>query len=213
MNRTNTDEEMAAAEEAHSDDPERAELVHRARVFKSSWIELAQALTEARRNGRWKDWGFDSFEAYAKCELHLRQETVDKLTGSYQFLQRRAPEVLSRDGMRAPIPSYQSIDFLRRAEARSDAPSDAVQAIRKKVIEENAPVTAVARQFNDVVFPIDEADRRARDAAGIKNVAKKLRELLGDTRAVSKTLAREVSADLDRLLEALADKTEKERAA
>ena len=45
----------------------------------------------AKRGGRWKRWGYDSLEAYAKTELHLRPETVDKLTGSYTFLQRKAP--------------------------------------------------------------------------------------------------------------------------
>ena len=82
---------MAEAEQAHADDPERAELLRRARRFKTSWIELAEALTQSRRGGRWREWGYASFEAYAKSELHLRQETVDKLTGSYSFLQRRAP--------------------------------------------------------------------------------------------------------------------------
>ena len=206
---TKIDATLAAAEEEFADDPERAELVRRARVFKSSWLELAKALTEVRRSGRWKDWGYGSLEEYAKSELHLRQETVDKLTGSYAFLQRRAPEVLSRDGVRAPIPSYQSIDFLRRAEAQAGAPKDAVQAIHKRVIEEAAPITAVARQFKDVVFPMNDGDKRAHDASGLKNVAKKLRELLGETRAVPKKLASELTSELDRLLDALATKEEK----
>ena len=40
MARTKIDAELAAAAEAHGDDPERAELLQRARRFKSSWIEL-----------------------------------------------------------------------------------------------------------------------------------------------------------------------------
>src|ERR1700733_6215454 len=113
MHRTKTDAELAAAEAMHADDPERAEILHRARRFKASWIELAESLSEVRRGGQWKGWGFDSFEEYARNELHLKPETADKLTGSYQFLQRRAPEVLRRDGVNRPIPSYQSVDFLR----------------------------------------------------------------------------------------------------
>src|SRR5262249_14501455 len=152
-------------EEMHEDHPERAELLRRARRFKASWIELAEALTEAKRSGRWKAWGFETFEEYAGKELHLRPETVDKLTGSYSFLQRRAPAVLSRDGLAAPVPSYQAIDFLRRAEEQG-GPEEAVEAIRRKVIDEAVPLPQVAREYKDVVFPIDDKTRMKRDVAG-----------------------------------------------
>jgi hypothetical protein len=206
--RTKTDAALEDAERAHADDPERAELLRRARRFKSSWIDLAQALTATKRSGRWKEWGYDSLEAYAKTELHLRAETVDKLTGSYSFLQRKAPSVLSRDGLSEPIPSYQSVDFLRRAEASEGAPRDTVDEIRRRVLDEAAPASTVSREYRDVVFPIDEGQRKARDVAGLRNVATRLRELLTDTRAVPRRLAGEVGGALDRLLEALADDRE-----
>jgi hypothetical protein len=206
MHRTKTDAALADAEAEHADDPERAELLRRARRFKSSWIELAEALTSAKRHALWRSWGYDSFEAYAKAELHLRQETVDKLTGSYTFLQRKAPAVLQRDGLRERVPSYQAVDFLRRAEEREEAPREVLNELRTRVLEEAAPAATVTRAYGDVVFPIDEAAKRARDAAGVKNVAKRLRELLGETRAVPRKLAGEVSAALDRLLESIEDK-------
>jgi hypothetical protein len=206
MHRTKTEAALAEAEAAHADDPERAELLRRARHFKASWIELAEGLTQARRSGRWRQWGYESFEAYAKGELRLRPETVDKLTGSYSFLQRRAPSVLTRDALREPVPSYHSVDFLRRAEAQDDAPRDAVDAIRKRVLEEAAPIAAVSRAYKDVVFPIDEDTRRARDLAGLKNVARRLRDLLAETRAVPRKLAGRVSEAVDELLEAIEDK-------
>jgi len=205
MHRTKTEAALAEAEIAHSDDPERAELLRRARHFKASWLELGEALTKAKRSGRWKTWGYDSFEAYSRTELRLKPETVDKLTGSFTFLQRRAPAVLTRDALHEPIPSYQAVDFLRRAEASEDAPRDAIDEVRRRVLDEGAPAATVARQYRDVVFPIDEGQRRARDAAGIKNVATRLRELLAGTRVVPRRLAAEVSGSLDRLLESVAD--------
>ncbi len=203
---TKTDAALAEAEAAHADDPERVELIARARRFKASWIELAEALTHAKRGGRWREWGFDSFEAYARSELRLKQETVEKLTGSYSFLQRRAPAVLARDGLRDPVPSYHAVDFLRRAEAQEGAPREAVEAIRHRVLEEAAPLAAVSRAYKDVVFPVDEDTLRSRDAAGVKNVAKRLRELLAETRAVPRKLAGEVAGALDELLEALEER-------
>ncbi|HEY8086213.1 MAG TPA: hypothetical protein VIF09_00160 [Polyangiaceae bacterium] len=208
MQRTKTDAALEQAEQAHADDPERAELLKRARRFKTSWLELAEALTAARKHGSWQRWGYDSLEAYAKTELRLRPETVDKLTGSYSFLQRRAPAVLERDPLREPMPSYQAVDFLRRAEDAEDAPRDTVEEIRRRVLEEAAPMAAVSRAYSDVVFPIDEATRRERDLAGVKNVTKRLRELLAETRAVPRKLANEVSASLDTLLEAIEKREE-----
>jgi hypothetical protein len=206
MHRTKTDAALADAEAAFSDDPDRAELLRRARRFKNSWIELAEALTDAKRRALWRTWGFESFEQYAKSELHLRQETVDKLTGSYTFLQRRAPAVLQRDGVRERVPSYQAVDFLRRAEERDDAPREVLSELRSRVLDEAAPAATVARAYGDTVFPIDEGTKRARDVAGVKNVAKRLRELLGETRAVPRKLASEVSSALDKLLGAIEDK-------
>lgn len=208
MHRTKTEAALAEAEAAHADDPERAELLRRARQFKASWIQLAEALTQAKRSGRWKDWGYDSFEAYAKGELHLRQETVDKLTGSFSFLQRRAPAVLERDPIREPFPTYQAVDFLRRAEESDTAPREAVEEIRRRVIDEAAPLGAVSRAYRDVVFPVDEDTLVARDVAGVKNVARRLRELLEATRAVPRKVATETAAAIDRLLEAIEDREE-----
>ena len=54
-----------------------------------------------------------------------------------------------------------------------------------------------------MVFPIDEADQKKKDAAALKNVATRLRDLLGDTRAVPRRLAGTVSSALDELLTAL----------
>ena len=203
MQRTKVDATLEALAEEHSDDPDRVELLHRARRFKASWIELAEALTDARRHNHWRRWGFASFEEYAKGELHLRPETVDKLTGSFQFLKSKAPDVLRRDGLSAPIPSYQSVDFLRRAEAEDGTKPDVMDALRKRVIDEGAAPAAVSREFKAAVFPIDEATRKERDTAALRNVAKRLQEILGETRAVPRRLAGEVGEALGKLLDAL----------
>lgn len=204
MDRTKTDALMEQTEQEHAEgDPERAEVISCARRFKSSWIDLASALTRVRRVGQWKRWGYDSFEHYAKAELHLRQETVEKLTGSFLFLQKHAPRVLERDAVTSSIPSYQAVDFLRRADEADSAPRETVGEIHRLVLDEGAPLASVARQYKDVVFPISDADRRARDAATLKAAAIRLRDLLPETKAVPKKLANDVAASMERLLAAL----------
>jgi hypothetical protein len=207
--RTKVDAVLASQAQEHSDDPERAGVLECARRFKSSWIELAEALTRVRAAGRFRDWGYPSVEEYAKRELFLKQDTVDKLTGSYVFLKKRAPEVLARDGVSARIPSYQAVDFLARAEERSDLPRDVVEQMRNQVLEQGAGVSAISRQYKDIVFPRSAEDKRKQDAAGLRNVGRRLHELLQETRAVPKRLAGEVAQALERLLEALASDDEK----
>ena len=205
MIKTKVDAELADAEIQHSNDPERAELIARTRRFKASWLELAEALTHVRKHETWRNWGYESFEAYASRELKLRQETVDKLTGSYAFLQKRAPNVLKRDGVIDAIPSYQAIDFLRRVEEREDAPEEAVVAIRKKVLEDGVPLPSVAREYKDVVFPIDDDAREKRDKVTLRHAAHKLKDALASTRAVPKHLATTITEKLDELIEAVTD--------
>jgi hypothetical protein len=199
--RTKTDAALAEAEEAHADDPARAARARRARRFKASWLELAEGLSNVRRSGDFKRWGYASFEDYARTELHLRQETAEKLVGSFLFLKKRAPQVLGRDGIGSSIPSYQAVDFLRRAEEVEDAPEEAVSAIRTRVLEEGAALPSIVRQFRDVVFPTTEREKKERDVSALLNVAKRLRELLDETRIVPRKLAAEVGQNLDRLLE------------
>jgi hypothetical protein len=211
MPKTKVEAALAAAEREHEGDPERADMLRRTRQFKASWIELAEALTESRRRGDFRRWGYPSFEDYTRSELFLRQETVDKLTGSFMFLKKRAPEVLERDGLSRSIPSYQVVDFLRRAETESDAPESTVEQIRKRVLEDGAGLPSVAREFKESVFPVDPQKKKERDVSALLNVAKRLRELLDETDVVPRKLASEVEKTLDRLLESL--KNSGERAA
>jgi hypothetical protein len=212
MARTKTEEALEAAERTHADDPERADLLARARRFKASWLELAEALSAVRRSGQWKQWGYASFEDYTRKELHLRQETVDKLTGSYVFLQRRAPEVLQRDGVAAPVPSYQAIDFLRRAEETEAAPAETLAELRRRVIDEGAPLPTLSRKYREVVFPLDDSARRERDVGQLRAAAKRLHELLGASETAPRALRRDLERLLTELLEALAPDEEEQAA-
>src|SRR5262249_58156726 len=106
------------------------------------------------REDSWKRWGYDSFDAYCTKELHLRRETAHKLIGSYGFLKTKAPSVLRRDGLSAPIPSLASVEFLKRAEEKSeDAPEEAGAELRRAGVEEAQPASPLKRRSKEVFFP------------------------------------------------------------
>ena len=208
MEQTNVDRALAALEEQHADDPERVELLRRTRRFKSSWLQLGEALAEVKRGKTWERWGYETFEAYAKAELKLRMDTIEKLTGSYMFLHKRAPEVLRRDPLENHLPSYQAIDFLRRAEERNDQDNtvsdETMVEVRTKILDEGVPMATVARLYKDSLFPVSPADKKSRDKKDLKSAASKLKDLLAETNAVPRRLASTVGSAIDELLSELA---------
>jgi hypothetical protein len=210
MEQTNVDRALAALEEQHADDPERASVLRLTRRFKSSWLELGQALAEVKRSKSWERWGYDTFEAYAKSELKLRADTVEKLTGSYMFLHKSAPEVLQRDPLQA-LPSFQAVDYLRRVEEKaaedaSSIPQETLVDVRKQILDDGVPVAKVARLYNDTLFPVSDHDKRESAKKSIKQTATKLRDLLADSDAIPQRIASTLGEALDELLSQLDEK-------
>lgn len=195
--------ELEASEQAHRADPERADMLRRARLFKTGWLELAEALVRTRKKRSFEAWGYASFEDYTKKELRLRQETVDKLTGSFLFLKERAPDVMERDGLTQKIPSYDSVDFLRRAEERRDAPPEVMDELRKKVLEHPVSLPTLSKHFAPSIFPPSEPERATREKASMKAAAERLRDVLTESRSAPMGLAADLLPLLERLLATL----------
>ncbi len=205
--KTGVDRELAAREAALAGDPERAGVVAAARRFKASWFELGESLSRVRRDGRFQSWGYSSFEDYCRKELHIRQETADKLTGSFSFLRARAPELVKRafgaDPLKdEPLPTYQAVDFWRRAE-ETDAPRDTVDEIRRQVLDEGASLPRLQRQFREVVFPLDDEGLRSKRRSELKAATARLSELLAHAKAEG-VIPVELSAELEEPLQRLA---------
>jgi hypothetical protein len=204
MEQTNVDRALEALEEQHADDPERATMLRLSRRFKTTWVELGEALTRVKKAEAWKRWGYESFEVYAKNELKLRGDTVEKLTASFMFLHKRAPEVLKRDPIETTLPSYMAIDYLRRIEEKAEAddsiPKEAVEEVRHKILDEGQPMAKVARLYKDTLFPTTEHQKKEAARKDIKKVATKLRDLLAETDALPKKVVSSVDTALDELL-------------
>ena len=111
---TKTERAMEDRMAAVADDPERADALSKARSFKRTWLELADALARVQKSGSWTRWGFDSFDSYCRKELHLKESTVAKLLGSFRFLESSAPRVLerARSPPAAHVPSLAAVDFV-----------------------------------------------------------------------------------------------------
>jgi hypothetical protein len=205
---TKTDRAMEDRMLAVADDPERADTLSKARAFKRTWLELAEALTRVQSHDKWRGWGFDDFESYCRKELHLRASTVAKLLGSYRFLESSAPRVLerSRRGEQSPVPSLGAVEFVAKATERGAADPETLETIQRVAFDEGADAPLLARRFKEVAFPESDDDRADRARANIVAAARRLAALIAEESSpVPKKLAIKLEETLGEVLEALSN--------
>jgi len=204
---TKTDRQMEDRMHAVSDDPERADTLQKARAFKRTWLELAEALNRASDKRLWEKWGFTDFDAYCRKELHLRSSTVAKLLGSFRFLETSAPRVIERartDHFEAPIPSLPVVEFVQRATEEGAADAETLKTIHRAAFEEGADAPVLNRQFGKIAFPQSDRDRKDKLRASIAQTARRLSALIAEDGApISKQLAIKVEETMGALLEAI----------
>jgi hypothetical protein len=204
---TKTDRDMEDRQHAVAGDAERSEALAKARAFKRTWLELAEALASVQHKGSWQRWGFADFDAYCRNELHLRSSTVAKLLGSFRFLETSAPRVLERVRRdEGNAPSLGAVDFVAKATERGAADNETLQTIRRAAFDEGIEAPLLARKYRDVAFPQEEGDRKERLRTAILATARKLAALLGEEGSpVPKKIAASVEEAVGELLEAMAN--------
>jgi len=204
---TKTDRAMEDRMLAVSADPERADTLAKARAFKRTWLELAEALNRANDKRLWEKWGFSDFDAYCRKELHLRASTVAKLLGSYRFLESSAPRVIERaraDHFEAPIPSLPAVEFVKRATEKGTADEETLRSIHRVAFDEGAEAPVLTRKFGELAFPQTDRERKEKLRAQIAAAARRLSTLIAEPGApVPKQLAIKVEETVGELLEAV----------
>lgn len=191
---------------AMAGDPERVDVLAKARSFKRSWLELAEVLSSVLEKNTWKRWGYDSFDAYCKKELHITPGTAAKLTGSFRFLKTSAPAIIERSHHEedAVIPDVKAVDFVARAEERGAADENTMAEIRRVAFDEGAHAPMLARRFKSVAFPVTETEKESKLLGQLNSTAKKLAGLIAEPGLpVSHEVAVSVEEALGRLLEAI----------
>lgn len=206
MEKTKGEARLEQAIHAHAEDAERVFVLERARRFKRTWIELAQALVDVRERETYLRWGYGSFDEYVTRELRLKRGTVDKLCASYGFLRANAPK-LARESedltdIARPVPSWQAVDFVARAEERGAAPAEVIDEMKREVFDEGAPAPALSRKYREVAFPVGDDERRERLNAQIIAAAKRLADLVAEPEArLPRGLGERVEAVIGELCE------------
>lgn len=223
---------LASLLERTNGDPKRIEAVRRAQNFRRSWIDLAETLNRIRNQNLYEKWGFTDFYDYCQEELTLKKATVDKLTISYNTLERHAPQVLERDGVANTIPSYEAIDYFHKTigdldepppPAANDDEGEEVAVLPRRGRVPLPPTPELRREFEQAVFdegqPVGELRKRfdqqffprpagADDLDTIRKAsaaARKLAALIVEIPGLPEKQVRRVEAELGKLREALDD--------
>jgi hypothetical protein len=207
---TKTDRQMEDRMLAVAHDPLRADTLGKARAFKRTWLELAEALTKVQSKASFEAWGYPDFDAYCRKELHLRGSTVAKLLGSYRFLETSAPRVIERarnmapSELSSPIPTLPAVEFVQKAHERGAADQETLDTITRSAFDEGLDAPILARRFKDVAFPETDRDRREKLRSAIAQAARRLTTLLAEEGSpVPKKLAISVEEKIGELLEAI----------
>lgn len=191
----------------------RYKVLETAKEFKTSWIELGQALFAVWKDKLYKEWGYQEFETYALKEIGVQKQTALKLLRSYSFLEREEPKYLQRELIKnsepASVPTYESVDVLRLASERKDLDKVDYAKVRKYVLEEGKDAGYVKK---DLACMIKDKQEEDPDETAAKKRITLLRRLLSALKSVKTELrvSRGLSQGIMKDVEALIRNIEQE---
>lgn len=118
----------------------RYKVLETCRRFKTSWIELGEALFACHRDKMYLEWGYVTFEGYCAKELGIKQPTAAKLLKSYHFLETEEPSYIEK--VRGEVvpeekhPDLESVNLLRLARNNKKFDEGQYRKIRKQVLDD-----------------------------------------------------------------------------
>ncbi len=190
------------------DEAFRMEVVSRARAFKRSWVDMAEALVEVRSQGYHKRWGYETVHGYALEELNIKRSTVDKLTGSYQALEQQVPHVLQWDGVAQSMPELDAVEYFARAvdppapkngAAPAPPPREVIDELKQAIFEDQVGSPSLRRRFNPILNPKPETDAKRELLTRVQSSARRLEQMLSEIEGLSEERVEQVTNALEEL--------------
>ncbi|HPN82661.1 MAG TPA: hypothetical protein PLM00_04675 [Spirochaetota bacterium] len=133
---------------ASTGDDVRRTVLERARVFKSSWVDLGEILSLLARNQQYKAWGYKSLTEYCQKELHIREATVHKLVGNFNFLSSHEPKLLEQDNI-VRLPDPESLRVLARAKEDKTLDDEAWSRLKEGAINHGYTAATLHRKIRE----------------------------------------------------------------
>lgn len=179
----------------------RQTVLHASKRFKSSWVEMGKLLVEVLQKEAYREWGFESFEAYCYKELRLKKSTVDKLTRSYNFLDKHEPKAMSQPDIAEVAPPFEVVEVLAGAEARGDLSAQEYRSIRDSIWNPEVAVSELKRDISEKFGPPPPKPDDSQQMKRLATMAKKLAEELEAFKKVPRAVAERAKALADDVAE------------
>lgn len=162
----------------------RFQILNNAKNFKTSWIDLGQALYSVWKDRLYKDWGFLTFDAYTSKEIGIRKNTALKLLKTYYFLEKEEPHLINKDYVNtkdaAQVPSYESVNMLRLAK-RKQLDEEDYSRFKKDILEKGRDAREVKKDLTALIKQREELEpeeaRKKKREATIRRLLSSLRSL------------------------------------
>jgi hypothetical protein len=140
----------------------RHHVLESAKNFKTSWMALGRALYTVWKDKLYKDWGYNTIEGYTAKEIGIRKLTAMKLLRSYYFLEKEEPQYLSQDYSQgvnaAAVPTYESIDLLRKAKNNKSLDNQDYANLKKDIFEKGKDTQVIRKDLTALIRQRKEID-------------------------------------------------------
>ncbi|WP_224982553.1 hypothetical protein [Geomonas agri] len=177
---------------------DRYEVLDKAKRFKSSWVELGEKLLDVSKRGRFREWGYGTFEEYCVQEIRIKRGTAEKLTMAYRFMEKEEPQLLDRREELRPLPDFRSIDLLRQAKEEKGFSAEEYGDLRKRVVEDDKSHPTVLKKFKEVAALREEPNPLVPLKAAV-SAAKRLDNALRLLESVPQEYVQQVAEVLNHL--------------
>ena len=212
MNRLKTKSLEAIEEKMTGIDTEslRYQILQNAKNFKTSWIDLGQALYSVWKDKLYKDWGFLTFDAYTSKEIGIRKNTALKLLKTYYFLEKEEPHLLNKEYVEtkdaAEVPSYESVDVLRLAKKKQMLDESDYKRFKNDILQKGRDAREVKKDLTALIKQREELEpeeaRRKKRGATIKrllSVLKSLKREIEVTKVLPSDILKQINALISRM--------------
>jgi len=156
----------------------RSKIRQHSKNFKTSWVNLGQALYSVWNDKLFYAWGFDKFEYYVEQEVGLPKQLSMKLLKSYFFLEQEEPDYLKRGFNEtrdaSQVPGYEAVNVLRLAKQNKDLLKDDYLKLRRDVFDKGKNASILRQDLTALLRerkPIDlDEERDKRSEASIRKL-------------------------------------------
>lgn len=188
----------------------RYQVLKSAKDFKTSWIQLGQALYTVWKDRLYKDWGYNKFDAYTAKEIGIRKQTAVKLLKSYYFLEKEEPAYLQENYIQstvaAKVPSFESINVLRLAKNKKMLDEREYNNFKKDIFEKGKDAQEVKKDLTVLIKQREELEpdeaRQKRKIATVKRflgILKALKTEIEISKMVSLSIIKETTSLIHKL--------------